>query len=635
MQKHHLNNQSPARTEPMYGLYWAEEQMPLGREFYMIRQGGQWKKKDGTLAGFGLLHHFREAIKLIWPVEFIWNRWADFFLEHWLAHKYVGVMGPKNSSKSCSAAVFHLVDYYCFSGCTTTIVCSTTKEDMEDRVWGEIKKFHRHAQARYDWLPGHLIEGRMRLITDDRDEAWEGRDFRNGFVGLPCKKGSAYVGLSSFVGRKNKRIRMLGDELQFLPGSFLDATANLDGSGGRSEFKLTGMGNPSEITNSLGLLCEPSMQIGGWDSGIDQTPKTKAWPTRINSDGICIQLPGSDSPNMDVPPDQEPPFPFIITRKQLESDAARWGVDDWHYTMFDEGRMPRGQGSCRVITRPLCHRGHAMDEPLWKDTNRTRIASLDSAFRAVGGDRCVFTRAEFGLESSTPIINEDGSANLVSQDPVEQKGRIIFALIEQKTIPISAAETKGAALTISEAEDQIVNFVMKECKEHGIPPENFFYDCGMKASLVAAFERIWAVGNPVDFDGKPTERPVSRAIPEPCSKHYFNFVTEMWYSVRMVIDAGQFRGLTESVMLEGCKREFEKVAGNKLQVEPKGEMKKKTGESPDQFDSLVIALEGARQKGFQIAKFEKTEETTKSDKWKREAQEKSVKLWRSGQLTYR
>ncbi len=109
----------------------------------------------------------------------------------------------------------------------------------------------------------------------------------------------------------------------------------------------------------------------------------------------------------------------------------------------------------------------------------------------------------------------------------------------------------------------------------------------------------------------------------------------MWYSVRMVIDAGQFRGLTEGVMLEGCKREFEKVAGNKLQVEPKGEMKKKTGESPDQFDSLVIALEGARQKGFQIAKFEKTEETVRNDRWKRDAQEKSVKLWRSGQLTYR
>ena len=623
------------RNVPLYGLYWTRVIRPIVREFYMIQHGGQWKSSAGLPIGNGMFFHFKEAIKLIWPTEFIWNRWADFFLEHWLKHKYVGVMGPKNSSKSCSAAVFHLVDYYCFSSCTTTIVCSTTKEDMEDRVWGEIKKFHRFAQARYDWLPGHLIEGRMRLITDDRDEAWEGRDFRNGFVGLPCKKGSTYVGLSSFVGRKNKRIRMLGDELQFLPASFLDATANLDGSGGRSEFKMTGMGNPSEITNSLGRLCEPSMAIGGWESGIDQTPKTKVWPTRINNDGICIQLPGSDNPNMDSPPDKEPPFPFIITRKQLEDDAQRWGVDDWHYTMFDEGRMPRGQESRRVITRMLCHRGHAMDEPIWKNTNRTQIASLDSAFRAVGGDRCIFTRAEFGEEVEAPLINPDGSANLVNQDVQASKGRKIFALIEQKTIPIVAAETKGAAVSISEAEDQIVNFVMKECEAHGIPATNFFYDCGMKASLVAAFERIWQVGNPVDFDGKPTERPVSSVIPDPCSKHYFNFVSEMWYSVRMVIDAGQFRGMKEAVMMEGCKREFMKVAGNKIQVEPKPEMKKKTGESPDQFDSLVLAFEGARQRGFQIGKLASKEAQVVNDKWKREAQEKAVKLWRSGQLTYK
>jgi len=624
------------RTVPMYGLYWTQLQNPISRELYMIKEGGQWPKKDGSgLAGNGLFFHFKEAIKLIWGSAVVQHRWFDFFLENWLTHKYVGVMGPKNASKSFCACIFHLVDYYAHSGCTTIIVCSTTKEALEDRIWGEIKKYHRLAQANYEFLPGHLIEGRMRLITDDRDEANDGRDFRNGFVGVPCKKGNQYVGLSDFVGRKNKRVRLLGDEIQFLPSAFLDATANLDGSGGASEFKLTGMGNPSEITNSLGLLCEPAAHIGGWDSGIDQTPKTKCWPTRFNN-GIAIQLPGSDSPNMEVPEGQPVPYPFLITRQQLKDDGARWGTDDWHYLMFDEGRMPRGQGSRRVITRQLCERGRAKDEPVWKDTNRTRILSLDSAFRAVGGDRCVLTRSEFGQEANAPIVNEDGTANLITQETAATKGKIIFAMIEQKTIPISAAESKGAAVSIEEAEDQIVKFVMREAQTYGIPPENFFFDAGMKASLVAAFARLWSPRvNPVDFDGKPTERKVSANIDVSCRDYYFNFVTEMWYSVRMVIDAGQFRGLTESVMMEGCKREFEKVAGNKIQVEPKKEMKLKTGESPDLFDSLVIGVEGARRRGFVIAKFENKPADEKSSAWKKEALEKSRKLWRSGQLTYR
>lgn len=618
----------------LYGLLWQPHVHPVQRELDCIAHGGQWPKKIGGIAGLGNFFHFKEAIRLIWGDAIVQHRWFDFFLKHWLENKYVGVMGPKNSGKSLCAAIFHLIAYYARPTCTTIIVCSTTKEALEDRIWGEIKKYHRMAKERVEWLPGHLIEGRMRLITDDREESADGRDFRNGFVGVPCKKGNQYVGLSDFVGRKNKWVFLLGDEIQFLPAAFLDATANLDGSGGASNFKLTGMGNPSEITNSLGLLCEPSMALGGWESGIDQTPMTKAWATRINVNGISIQLPGSDCPNMDVPAGDPVPYPFLITRKQLEEDGARWGVDDWHYTMFDEGRMPRGQGSNRVITRPLCHRGHAMDDPIWKDSNRTRIASLDAAFRAVGGDRCVFTRAEFGMEAAVPLVSPQGELNLTHQDTSKPGGRVIFALIEQKTIPISAAEAKGAALTIAEAEDQIVNFVMRECKEHNIPPQNLFYDCGMKASLVQAFERIWAIGNPVDFDAKPTERLVSRGIPEPCSKHYFNFVTEMWYQTRMLIDAGQMRGLTESVMLEGCKREFMKVAGNKIQVEPKAEMKKKTGESPDQFDSLVIAFEGARQRGFQIAKFESTAQSEKDVQWKQEAMQKAKKLWRSGQLNY-
>jgi hypothetical protein len=543
-----------------------------------------------------------------------------------------------NSGKSAMAALFHLTAYYAFPSKTTVIVCSTTKENMEDRIWGEIKKRHRQARNLWPLLPGHLIEGRMRLITDDREESEDGRDYRNGFVGVPCLKGSAAAGLTSFVGRKNDYLFLVGDELQFIPNAFLDSTANLDGGdGSQRQIKVTGMGNPSEITSTLGMLCEPSQAIGGWESGIDQTPKTKVWPTRINAKGVCIQLPGADCPNMDVADGEPVPFPYLITRQKREDQAKRWGVDDWHFSMFCDGRFPRGQGSRRVITRELCIRGRALDQPVWANTARTKIASLDSAFRAVGGDRCVFTRCEFGPESPPPRVDSDsGELLLANQDTTGASHRQVFALIEQKIIPLKATEIRGAALTIEEAEDQIVKFCMAECEQYGIAPENFFFDAGMKASLVAAFARLWSPKiNPVDFDGRPTERKVSKQIEVLCKDYYFNFVTEMWYSWRMVIDAGQFRGLTEAVMLEGCKREFEKVAGNKIQVEPKAEMKKKTGESPDLADSLVISIEGARRKGFQIAKVENKQVSEADSKWKREAMEQAAKLWQSGQLTYK
>jgi hypothetical protein len=176
---------------------------------------------------------------------------------------------------------------------------------------------------------------------------------------------------------------------------------------------------------------------------------------------------------------------------------------------------------------------------------------------------------------------------------------------------------------------------MAECEAYGISPENFFFDAGMKASLASAFARIWSPKvNAVDFDGKPSERKVSKQIDISCRDYYFNFVTEMWYSWRLVVDAGQFRGLSEVVMLEGCKREFEKVAGNKIQIEPKHEMKKKTGESPDMADSLVISIEGARRRGFTIARVENKERAASDDKWKKELMEREQKVWSSGQLNY-
>jgi hypothetical protein len=85
-----------------------------------------------------------------------------------------------------------------------------------------------------------------------------------------------------------------------------------------------------------------------------------------------------------------------------------------------------------------------------------------------------------------------------------------------------------------------------------------------------------------------------------CDEQYSKFVTEMWYSVREVIEGDQLRELPEEVMMEGCLREFYVVLGNKIEIEPKEDTRKRMGRSPDLFDWLSIAIEGCRQRGFKI-----------------------------------
>lgn len=602
-------------TYEKYGLLWSPATDPLWMEMRMIQKGGRWKNSNGEMVGNGLEYHFKAALKLLWP-HLVFHKWTDLFVEHFLTKRTVVVIGPASSGKTAMAAFCVLLDYYCYSDCTTVICCSTTRERLEDRVWGEIKKLHKIATKSYSWLPGHLIEGRQRIITDDRDQASEGRDFRNGLVGVPCKKGESYVGLSDFAGLKNKRVILLGDELSLLPRVFVDGISNLDKN---TKFLCIGLGNPKDTTDALGVLAEPAAYLGGWDGGIDQSPFTKVWETR-RPQGVCLQLVGSDSPNLDgklgIP---------LLTQEQIDRDVAFYGTDSLWYTMMNQGMMPRGQGSKRVITRQMCEKFGARNEPNWLNSTRTKIAFLDAAYRGVGGDRCVFGVLEYGEENVTPeeLPSRVVSA-LINQPVPENLKRKILHLQETMLVPISN--------DIKEMpEDQIVAFVMKQCTERGIPPENFYFDSGMRTSLVQAFSRLWSpTVNSVDCGGKPSERKVSYDIDVLCRDHYSKFITELWFNVRHVIEAGQFRGMTDDVMLEFASREWGMVGANKIEVEPKDKMKSKTGRSPDLADAVAIGVWGAIQKGFVIRRLVGDKRRRIDDRWKSEMRDKAKGFWNAG-----
>jgi hypothetical protein len=114
-----------------------------------------------------------------------------------------------------------------------------------------------------------------------------------------------------------------------------------------------------------------------------------------------VQLVGSDSPNLDgnlgIP---------IIDQKSIDADIAFYGRDSLQFTMMDEGRMPRGQGLRRVITRQMCLKFGAMEEAIWKNEKRTKIGFLDAAYGSVGGDRCVYGELQFGLDPNDRQILE-------------------------------------------------------------------------------------------------------------------------------------------------------------------------------------------------------------------------------------
>jgi hypothetical protein len=321
-------------------------------------------------------------------------------------------------------------------------------------------------------------------------------------------------------------------------------------------------------------------------------------------------LVGSDSPNFKVGPDEKPPFPYLIDRKSYNTDIAFYGRDSLQFLMMDEGRMPRGVGLRRIITRPLCEKFHASDQAVWVGKPRTKIAFMDAAYGGVGGDRCVFGSLEFGAG-----IDFDG------------KEKQMVSLNGTSIVPITNTDDMLP-------EDQIATWVKDYCSREMIIPQNFFFDSTGRGSLMSAFARVWsAYVNGIEFGGTASERYVSADRHVLCCDFYSKFVSELWYSVRLCIEADQFRGMTEEVMFEGCLREWTMVSGGKVEVESKDKTKIRMGRSPDLFDALVAGIEGARRRGFNIGKLSNAIAQVGND-WLLEFSEKYRPLRRKGQLDF-
>lgn len=569
-----------AESFEKYGAMWAAGYDLLQLEFDCIQRKGHWRSKTGKECGLGLFHHYKEAQKLLWPDDYH-HRWSDLELQEILNNTITVITGPKDTGKTHVALVrYGLTDYFAHPDNTLIIVSSTTLAALEGRVWGDMKSMFQKAKNRYEWLPGFPLESKHAICTDDLgdEEEIKTRDMRKGILCVACKNSAGqHLSIASYVGMKQERRRHLGDEFQFMSVGMMESIANMNSG----EYKGIFVGNPIGQDDPLDKLSEPEE---GWEAHREPTTTT-TWKNRrfLNSRTLCLY--GLDSPNItDTPKNQ---YRGLLTENSIERVIAGYGKDSHHYYSQCLGIRKSGLNARRVITKALCREHHAFDEVVWEGSRPTiKIAACDAAYGGSGGDRCVAGHVEFGKDVS---------------------GKLTLLVHPPSIVPISLRNTQSP-------EDQISAWVKFYCESHLVPPENFFFDSTGRGSLGPSLARIWSnLIQPVEFGGAPTERPVSldtyifdekkrtRRL-QTCREAYFNFVTELWWTTRLVIESGQMRGLPENVADEGCAREWKLVAGNRVQIEPKSDMRDRCGYSPDNFDWLVTAVEGARRRGLAISK---------------------------------
>jgi hypothetical protein len=591
-----------------HGLQWPEGTDPLSIELNFISNDG-YITVGNQKFGKGSVEHLLAARKLIWPERYC-HRWTRLMYEEFERNDLTVLMGSASSQKTSHAVEYCLLKYWARPTKTLVILSTVNNDKLDIGCYAELSMLWKSGRDRFPELAGNLL-AHKRAITTDNLESEGMRDFRRGVICRPCYVGGRWVGLGILAGTKQEYIFYVADELQFMQEAFSASWPHLFSNG---EVKIIGSGNPKhDPDDELGKTAEPKE---GWASH-PEPQKTEVWETRFLG-GRCINLVGTDSPNFDVPPDQPEPFKKLIGRKFERRIAHDYGVDSFEYYRLVKGVMKVSFAMSRVITRQLCRDHHALEKAEWAGTARHRIYFLDPSYG--GEDRCVGGCLEWGegLDGLT-LIRVVGCR------------AYYFKLNSGKEI-----------------EDQIADLLAEELQAYGVESTDCFYDSTGKGTLGSAFARKFYDRAPVAIDsgGQPTPDPVrgdlfvyekdgSKRL-KTCREHYSKFVSQMWFNVRYCIEADQLRELPEDMMAEGCARIYEIVGGNKIEVEPKSDPKKKEdlkrrlGKSPDLFDALAIGVEGARRRGFVIAKLGTPDPDQESpDTWLRDLVDKQMALVQS------
>lgn len=560
-----------------YGLRWDPTKFDDAQiECYMIRKGGRWKTASGKEVGEGDFFHYKRLFRLYWPHEDE-HRWEDAGLQTILSAQFSTLMGCTGSAKTSTASKFALCFYSVWPKGTTILISSTDMRGLEMRVFGRIKELIQHAKDRYDHFPGHVIDSKKVIATDDIEEG-QIRNMRDGITCIPCLSSSGgFVGLGKYIGIHNTRMLFIGDEFQLMQPSILDSIPNLLNN---PVTRFVFLGNPLASNDPLDRVSEPK---DGWASvGIPE--KTTSWRTKY-MDGICLNLPGKDSPNFDFSADQPTRFKYMVSREKEKLVRESYGEGSVQYNSQIGGVRIAGLTARRIITREIAERFNCFRKPVWDGSHPIeKIYSIDAAYGSIGGDKCMAGWIEVGTEVG---------------------GKKIINIGPQKIVPISPH-------TGVPPDDQIAIWVRQECENEDIPEDRVFFDG--RTLLMSAFARLWhGKCQPVDFGARPTNRPVSLDMKvydeekkvtrlKLCSEHYSKFVTELWFALRYSMESGQITGMTDELIADATPREYKIVRGNLIEAESKKDMRARTGISPDMTDQVVTAIEGARRFGFMIAK---------------------------------
>lgn len=551
-----------------YGMEWPKESIQYIKELYAYSIGG--------LGGHSAFWHMINAIKLDLPHVILThdgyiNTTFLRVIDELCKEPDLAIAGAASSGKTFPVACFIHEDWKCAPALTLSFVCTTSLGASEDRIWGAIVGLWQRAVYKCGEYIAHKYVIVWGKFSDDASD----REYNAAIKALAIEKGEeGKKAIDTTRGRKQRRVRIVYDELPEMGNYATQATVNLESN---PELRATYIGNPNRHDDAHGDVCRPDHPLG-FKSINTNTPK---WKTRT---GAAIFMHGEWSPNFQAPADTPIPFPYLTNRITLKRMLKRChgNRNSIEYHRNAIGFWPDASVTDTVLTAEIIEQFGGNLRHKWRSVQkRLKVCGFDPAFGR-GGDLCAAQFGEIGITLDNRKIIQ------------WHKEKIYFA------------PAKGIF------EEEIAKMLVDDCIAEGVTPDCLGLDIsGDGGKILREVIRYWLLKgdrraanvHAISSMGKPSDRQVSSVDPRKCSDVFDRRVTEYWMMVREGVMTRTICGLPlvvgeeNELIDELCARTYE-IWNKKFKIEKKEEMKDRIKKSPDRADAFAYMIEIARRHGL-------------------------------------
>lgn len=532
----------------------------------------RYEKKAFTPGGLGRYEHCKRGIEMLWHPGArkvcVFNPYAERMFEAFCSDdQFIAFAGHSSGGKTFNPAVWAVWNFLCSPTDTLVIVTSTSLQASRKRIWGDVCNLWNAAKEFFGGdMPGDLLStGVIRSKVDGI------KDEKAGIVLIAGDPKQESENIGRIIGFKASRMFFLCDEMPDLSESLTEAAkTNLRNN---AWFQMVGIGNPSKLFDAFGKFCEPA---AGWPSVNESDYEWKGVHARV------LRFDAANSPNVIAAEegDYSNPYPGLLKWQDFKAAREERGENNpGFYRMYRAWWCPTGSAESIYWESEIATYGANLSAGMgwhWKNGS-TPVWGLDPSFKH-GGDDAILTISHVGDDAKTGLPT------------LERKETIVLGVDVNNALP---------------KDEQVVQGLKKEMNDRGLSIFNGAVDVTGAASFGSLIRREIGDGFiAVEFGGRPSDMPASNTDPRPAHEIYDRMVAELWHVGKELVRNGQIRGLDGTTIKEMVNRSYETKNG-KIHVQPKEEMKKALGFSPDRGDSFFLSLHAARRR-FKFTSKEKS-----------------------------